>query len=1369
MSGREILIVEDSPTQAEQLRYLLSEAGHEVVAAADGEQALALAIERRPRIVITDVVMPRMDGYTLCERVKAHSELRDTPVILLTSLASPHDVLRGLACGADNFIRKPYDADYLLARVSHVLTNLELRKADTTRMGLEVVFGGQRHFITAERQQIFDFLFSTFEEAVQLTGELTRSYRSIEGLYRIAESLNRCTTAEAVTTEALERALELPGIEAAWLLVLEGEDGLRLAGSRGALDGAALDADSSCRRLLLSDGLRTAANVERCECVGRSHASVPLRAGDRVVGMLSLAGPGGGGLGEDDLRTLDAVGNQVGEALERAQLQEHLERRVADRTAELRTAAAIVQSSDDGIIRLSTDGTIETWNPGAERLYGHRAADAVGRSLELLVPPDRVDEVAGLLARVAQGESLQGHETVRRTRTGEERDVSLTLSPVRGDAGAVVGVAEIARDITARRQLEKQLLASQKLESVGRLAGGIAHDFNNLMTVVIGFSDLLLAARGDEKTRRGYVKEIKRSGERATALSQQLLAFGRRQLLRPVVLDLNAVVADMEALVRRLIGEDIDLLVMPGPDLSSVKVDRSNLEQVVMNLVINARDAMPDGGHITIETANVLVEDDTHPEKSPGAYVMLTVSDSGVGMDPQTQESIFEPFFTTKDPGKGTGLGLSVVFGIVKQSGGSISVYSEPGHGATFRIYLPATLEAAVQAEPVAPAEILRGTETILVVEDEEGVRVLIGQLLREHGYTVIATGSPEEALTLSEHHDGPIDLLVTDMVMPRLSGREIADRLRPERPDMAVLYVSGYTGDAMIHRGLLEPDARFLTKPFKARELLGVVREILDETTGPRAAGERVVPPLEGPPTRVVLADDEASVRGVIATVLGAEPDFEVVAEAATTSEAIAAVEEHDPDLLLLDVDMPGGGGTVVSRAVAERRPATVVVALTGAAESETVREMLAAGSAGYLLKGTPTAELLASVRDARTRGPREVRPGAAPAPATNGDGIRVLVVDDQVAVLDVLSDVIDRQPDLALVGVAQSPFHAVTLAARHQPDVAVLDAHMRSGGGARVAAEIRGVSPETQIVVLTGNSDRRTVMGMLRSGATSVISGGSHRRLVDAIVASAEGGSTMSGDVMTVLLDELVNGAQGPAEALKLEQERRKRITAVLADEDMLAMHVQPVHDLDRREAVGFEALARFRTGAQRTPDVWFAEAARLGLHVDLELLAVRRALELLPLLPADAWLSVNAGPDTLMTDDLARLLLASEPERIIVELTEHAAVADYDALTARVDVLRHAGVRLAVDDCGAGFASLKHVSLLRPDFIKLDVSLCRDLRDVVRSALVRALLAFGQEIDIAITAEGIESSDDLDALRRLGVRLGQGYFLGRPGPIG
>jgi EAL domain-containing protein (putative c-di-GMP-specific phosphodiesterase class I)/response regulator of citrate/malate metabolism len=459
-----------------------------------------------------------------------------------------------------------------------------------------------------------------------------------------------------------------------------------------------------------------------------------------------------------------------------------------------------------------------------------------------------------------------------------------------------------------------------------------------------------------------------------------------------------------------------------------------------------------------------------------------------------------------------------------------------------------------------------------------------------------------------------------------------------------------------------------------------------------------------------------------------------------------------------------------VVSREVATRNPATTVVALTGAAETSTVREMLAAGSAGYLLKGTPTAELLSSLRDTLSSGPRAAAPPGGTLPAAERDGapITVLVVDDRVDVLDVLGEVIDRQAELALVGVAQTPFHAVTLAARHQPQVAVLDANMRAGGGARVAAEIRGVSPDTQIVALSGSSDRRTVMGMLRSGATSyVVKGDSDRRLVEAIVASAAGGSAMSSEVMSVLVHELVNGASGPAEALKLEQARRARITAVLESDGGIDMHVQPIQELADRRDVGFEALARFTAEPRRTPDVWFAEAARLGLHVELELLAIRKALALLPSLPANAFLSVNASPDTLMSDELHPLLCAADPERIVVELTEHAAVADYTALTARVDVLRDAGVRLAVDDCGAGFASLKHVSLLRPDFIKLDVSLCRDLGDAVRSALVRALLAFGEEIGIKITAEGIETPDDLEALRRLGVRYGQGYYLGRPAP--
>jgi two-component system cell cycle sensor histidine kinase/response regulator CckA len=827
----EILIAEDSPTQAEQLHYLLTEAGHSVLKAPDGEQALALARDRRPTLVITDVVMPRMDGYTLCRALKADPALSRTPVILLTSLDSPADVVEGLSCGADNFIRKPYEDAYLLARVDRVLA------------------GGVSHPISATREQILDFLFSTFEETVQLGGELTRSSRALDGLTRIAEGLNRCTTEREVTAEALERVLELPGARAGWILIGDGdaEGGARLASARDFPPPLAGAVDCKCRQALRGGRPERAFNVSACEVIaGGAHACVPLRSGDRVVGVLNLVGPDEGEFGELALRTLDGVGNQIGAALERALLQEHLEGRVAERTAALtaevaarqgaedalRTAAAIVEASDDGMVRLAPDGRIETWNRGAAGMYGYTPAEIVGSSLDTLVPGDRATETHEILARVASGESVQGYETARLTSGGGQIDVSITLSPVRDAAGEVVAVAEIARDITIAKRLERQLLQSQKLDSVGRLAGGIAHDFNNLMTAVIGFSELALARLRADDPIHAYVEEIKRAGERATSLTQRLLAFGRRQMLRPEVVDLNRIVAEMEALLERLIGPDVELAAILAPDLWRTKVDRSQIEQVVMNLALNARDAMPDGGKLMIETANVELDDgyaSEHLGVAPGPYTVMTVSDTGAGMDAETQTRIFEPFFTTKQESRGTGLGLSTVFGIVEQNGGSVWVYSEPGHGATFRIYLPRTEEQLTpRASDAAAARPSPGSETVLVVEDEEGIRKLVRLILEESGRTVLDTGDAREALALLRRHAGPVDLVITDMVMPGLSGRDVAAQIRASSPHTRVLFMSGYSGDAMVHRGLLRPGALFLVKPFTTQQLLDKVREAL-------------------------------------------------------------------------------------------------------------------------------------------------------------------------------------------------------------------------------------------------------------------------------------------------------------------------------------------------------------------------------------------------------------------------------------------------------------------------------------------------------------------------------------------------------------
>jgi PAS domain S-box-containing protein len=471
--------------------------------------------------------------------------------------------------------------------------------------------------------------------------------------------------------------------------------------------------------------------------------------------------------------------------------------------------AAIVESADDGMVRLGPGGAIQTWNRGAARLYGYVGDEAVGTSIELVVPPDHVVEMRAVMERVARGESVQGHETVRLTRDGRRIDVSLTLSPVRDDDGVIVAVAEIARDITEAKALELALRQSQKLESVGRLAGGIAHDFNNLLTGVIGFSEVTLARLEPEHAVRPFVEEVKRAGERATALTQRLLAFGRRQSLRPQLLDLNRVVGELEPLLERLIGEPVEVRLELDRERCSLQADRGQLEQIVMNLALNARDAMPGGGRLTIATGHGSV-----PER--GDYVRLTISDTGTGMDAATQAQIFEPFFTTKEEGKGTGLGLSTVFGIVRQNDGLITVDSELGDGTTFTVMLPGSDEEPElePAEGDTPSTV-SGSGTVLVVEDDDGVRALVQGVLERGGYHVRATGDPRAALELAQE---PFDLLLTDMRMPGMTGSELAGQL----PGRRVLFMSGYTGEDVADA------ANFLAKPFTPNELVERVGRLL-------------------------------------------------------------------------------------------------------------------------------------------------------------------------------------------------------------------------------------------------------------------------------------------------------------------------------------------------------------------------------------------------------------------------------------------------------------------------------------------------------------------------------------------------------------
>jgi PAS domain S-box-containing protein len=472
-------------------------------------------------------------------------------------------------------------------------------------------------------------------------------------------------------------------------------------------------------------------------------------------------------------------------------------------------------------------------NDAALAKYGYSRDQFLGMTITYIRPPEEVPAFLKLLADNAGMLDYKGFWRHRR-RDGSLIEVEITSHALTfGDRPARL---VLAQDVTERMRLEAQLRQAQKMEAVGQLEGGVAHDFNNLLTVITGYGDLVLDRLPAGDPTRELIGEITKAGARAAALTRQLLAFSRKQVLAPQVVDLNAIVLDMEKMLRRVIGEDIDLATRLQPSLGRVRADPSQVEQVLLNLAVNARDAMPTGGKLTIETHDIELDEgyaQTHTEVRPGPYVLVAVSDTGCGMIPEVQARIFEPFFTTKEPGKGTGLGLATVYGIVKQSGGHIDVYSEPGLGTTFKAYLPCVRAVA---KPKSHAGLLptpRGNETVLLVEDEDAVRALSRHVLQSSGYTVLVAAHGREALRIGEQHPPPIHLLVTDVVMPELGGRQLAEQLLRLHPEMKVLYLSGYTDDAVVRHGVLHEEVNFLLKPFSPAVLAYWVREVLDARPG--------------------------------------------------------------------------------------------------------------------------------------------------------------------------------------------------------------------------------------------------------------------------------------------------------------------------------------------------------------------------------------------------------------------------------------------------------------------------------------------------------------------------------------------------------
>ncbi len=564
--------------------------------------------------------------------------------------------------------------------------------------------------------------------------------------------------------------------------------------------------------------------------------------------------------GEDEIGLLFDQFNSMLDRIQQrdTELQEthnELENRVLERTSFLN---ALIENSPLAILVLDSGKKVQLCNPAFEILFQCARQETIGKPVAELFPNERTLAEASVDSGAISNRTSVSLTTRRKRRDGSYVEVELHLVPLTVQ-GRVLGSLGIYQDVTERGVLEKQLRMAQKMEAVGRLSGGISHDFNNLLGVILGYIQVIKRNLVSGNSLYEYAEEIEKASQRAVALTRQLLAFSRQQVLEPVILNLNTLVADMQKMLPRLIGEDIDLNLILDPALGQVKADPGQLEQVVMNLAVNARDAMPDGGKLTIQTADAEIDAAfarEHPGAVPGKYVMLAVTDIGMGMDPETQAQIFEPFYTTKGRDKGTGLGLATVYGVVKQSNGYITVDSEKGKGSAFTIYLPRVEQNVLAPSKSSPEpHSVRGSECILLVEDAEPLRRLALLFLKENGYRVVTAADGSEAQQLAAQISGPIDLLLTDVVMPGINGRVLSERLAPSHPAMKVLYMSGYTDSFIAGHGVLEPGTHLLRKPFTEEVLIRKVREVLDgngETKKPENAEDAGSPVAAGPDAKL-------------------------------------------------------------------------------------------------------------------------------------------------------------------------------------------------------------------------------------------------------------------------------------------------------------------------------------------------------------------------------------------------------------------------------------------------------------------------------------------------------------------------------------
>ena len=920
-----ILIVDDREDARYLLETLLKANGHIVGPAGNGVEALERLKSGGVDLIVSDILMPVMDGFQLCRKVKTDKALRHIPFIIYTATyTGPKDEEFALKIGADRFIIKPCEPDTFIAAVRDVTATAKRRDIAPmpTPLQEKEIFKLYNERLVRKLEQ----KMSQLEKEVQMRKETEKNLRESEEKFRyffdhsiVGKSVT-FPSGEMQVNKAFREMLGYSRDEFSnlkWQKITHPDDVEFSNKVVDSIRSGEKDSEQFTKRYIHKNGSVVWADVStvaRKDKKGNllylmttiSDITEKKRAQEALIAMTSRqeailsaipdiimevdhnkiytwANPSGSQFFGDDVIGKEAADYFEGEQETYQTLQplfnghedvvyiESWQRRkdgrkrllawwcrvlkdasgnvsgalssARDITRQRQTEAALkesegrfrtlVEQSPLGISLITKGGRYQYLNPAFRDIFGYTVEDIpTGDQWFKKAFPDKNDRDTAIKAWI---------EDQRQVGIGQQRPRVFTVTCKDGSRKDILfrpvtmenrDQFVIYEDLTEKAVLERQLQQAQRMESIGRLAGGVAHDFNNMLGVIIGHAELATYKMDPSSPACADIAEIRKAAERSTDLTRQLLAFARRQTAAPKVLDLNDTVTGMLKILRRLIGEDIDLAWKPGATLWPVKIDPAQIDQILANLCVNSRDAIAGVGKVTIETQNITLDDTYCADRAgfvPGAYVMLAVSDDGCGMDKETLENLFEPFFTTKEVGKGTGMGLATVYGIVKQNNGFVNVYSELGRGATFKIYFPKTRETAKAKGAPVSGTIARGTETVLLVEDEEAILSLGKSVLERFGYTVLAARTPTEAIAMTEHYEGPIPLLITDVVMPEMNGNELRERIQGLKPNIKVLFMSGYTTNVIMHRGILESDVHFLQKPFSVNSLAGKVREVLD------------------------------------------------------------------------------------------------------------------------------------------------------------------------------------------------------------------------------------------------------------------------------------------------------------------------------------------------------------------------------------------------------------------------------------------------------------------------------------------------------------------------------------------------------------